>query len=294
MTSGQTPVTFLPVDYREAAAVYPACSKGAMEEDFRAFFDRPWAALSYNGRGAIDAVLRSLKLGRDDEVFITTSFDYPNVSSCVTSTVFNHCKPARVLSEKSKAILVIHEFGVPHRNTPQLRELADQRRIPLIEDCAHTIDSYRDDWQVGYFGDFVVVSFSKLFPVAGGGMLLGKEIPLPLTDREEQAVIPHLPACADALKNWSAHARRRREVFQRYVEGGLPTIYQVDESVTPWFYPLQTPLWEDVMAAAAQQGIDCGRWHGSEVVVLPCHQYLSDDDVDRVIAMVTGVFAAQA
>ncbi len=294
MASGQTPVTFLPADYREPSAVYPACTKADIEESFCTFFDRPWAGLTYNGRGAIDAVLRSLKLGRDDEVFVTTTFDYPNVSSCVTATIFNYCKPARVLSEKSKAIFVIHEFGVPHRNTPQLRELADQRGIPLIEDCAHTIDSYRDDWQVGYFGDFVIVSFTKIFPVACGGILLGKEIPCMPTDRQEQTAIQVLPAAADTLKDWPTHARRRREVYQAYVDAGLPSLFELDESITPWFYPLPTPHWEDIMAAAAREGIDCGRWHGTEIVVLPCHQYLSYDDVHRVTEMVTAVFAAQA
>lgn len=294
MSSAQSAITFNPADYRDTERIFPACSKEEMEKRFRAFFDRPWAALTASGRGAIDAVLRSLKLERDDEVFVTTTFDYPNVSSCVTSTIFNHCKPARLLSEKSKAILVIHEFGVPHKGTPQLRELADQRGIPLIEDCAHTIDSYRDDWQVGYFGDFVIVSFSKLFPVAGGGMLLGKAIPCELTDRELQSVIPMLPAAADALDAWPEHARRRREVFRTYGAAGLPSIFDVDESVTPWFFPLETPLWEDVMAAAAQHNIDCGRWHGTEIVVLPCHQYLSAEDVGRVAALVTAVLAAQA
>ncbi|MBZ0165808.1 MAG: DegT/DnrJ/EryC1/StrS family aminotransferase, partial [Candidatus Omnitrophica bacterium] len=194
-------ISLLPYDHRDSAEVFPACGLGEIQKAFREFFDRPWAALTYNGRGAIDAVMRSLPLVRDDEVFITTTFDYPNVSSCVTSTIFNYCKPARVLSDRSKAILVIHEFGVPHRNTPQLRELADQRGIPLIEDCAHTINSHRDDWQVGFFGDFVVVSFSKIFPVPLGGMLLGKEIPCVLTDLQEQAVTKVLPASTHTLEN---------------------------------------------------------------------------------------------
>lgn len=294
MTAGQFHLSFLPCEYPRGDAVNPACSKEQIEAQFRAYFDRPWAVLTFNGRGALDAVMRSLKLERDDEVFVTTTFDYPNVSSCVTSTIFNHCKPARLLSEKSKAIVVIHEFGVPHKGTPQLRELADQRGIPLIEDCAHTIDSRRDDWQVGYFGDFVIVSFSKVFPVPGGGMLLGKAVPCELTDRELQSAIPLLPAAAAALADWPAQAHRRRAVFRSYAASGLPALFEADENVTPWFYPLETPYWEDIMAAAAQQGIDCGRWHGTDIVVLPCHQYLCDADVDRISAMVTGVFAARA
>lgn len=289
-----SPITFLPADYRDSTATTGVCQPEELEKQFCQFFDRPWATLTANGRAAIEAVIGYLKLQREDEVFVTTTFDLPNVSSCVTSTIFNHCKPSRVLTEKSKAIFVIHEFGVPHRNTPQLRELADQRGIPLIEDCAHTIDSYRDDWQVGYFGDFVIVSFSKIFPVPCGGVLLGQEIPYVLSDREEQTLIPNLALASETLGQWSGHARRRREIFQAYADAGLPSYYEMDDSITPWFFPIETALWEDVQSTAHQQSIDCGRWHGSNMVVLPCHQYLSDIDVQRVVDVVSQALAAQA
>lgn len=285
-------ISLLPYDHRDAAAVFPARGLGEIQKAFREFFDRPWAALTYNGRGALDAVMRSLSLVRDDEVFITTTFDYPNVSSCVTSTIFNYCKPARVLSDRSKAILVIHEFGVPHRNTPQLRELADQRGIPLIEDCAHTIDSRRDDWQVGFFGDFVIVSFSKIFPVPLGGMLLGKEIPCVLTDLQEQAVTKVLAAGTHTLDNWAAHAERRREVFRLYQQRGVIPLFEIDDTITPWFFPMETPRWESLIHAARQEGVDCGRWHGTEIVVFPCHQYLGDDHVHRAADVINKVLSS--
>ena len=67
-----------------------------------------------------------------------TTFDKPNVSSCVTSTVFNHCKPSRVSSANTRAVLVIHEFGVPYPQIAALREFCDSRSIPLIEDWLAT------------------------------------------------------------------------------------------------------------------------------------------------------------
>ena len=73
------------------------------------------------------ALFRHLALRRDDEVFIATTFDYPHVPACVTCTVFNLAKPSRVLTDRTRAIFVIHEFGVPHPGTPALREESRRR-----------------------------------------------------------------------------------------------------------------------------------------------------------------------
>ena len=79
--------------------------------------DRDYVITS-SGRKAIDLILDECGLKLSDEVLIATTFNKPNVSSCVTSTIFNHCKPSRVLSDSTRAVLVIHEL-VCHTLTSQ-------------------------------------------------------------------------------------------------------------------------------------------------------------------------------
>jgi dTDP-4-amino-4,6-dideoxygalactose transaminase len=241
------------------------------------------------GREAISIVLASLRLRRDDEVWIVTTFDLPNVSSCVTSTVFNTCKPSRVLSERTRAILVIHEFGVAHPDTPLLADLARRRSIPLIEDCAHTRDSRNAGWKVGTLGDYVILSFPKIFPAQCGGALLSDE-PLPSGDctnhvKARQAISIVL----DCWRERDEYSRNRRDVFRRLSAGfrqlGYSTLFEVTDEVTPWFFPAATRDCQALLDRAQKNNVDCSLWHGSEIVVFPCHQFLTGEDIDRIIGV---------
>ena len=143
-----------------------------------------WAANTRfmpSGRVALDAVLRSLKLDPADDVLITNSSGQTWISACVTCVVFNHCRPSRVLTPRTRAILVIHEYGYPHPHLDELIQTARERRIPLIEDCAHSLDSSTDDAPLGSFGDFAIFSLSKVLPVPAGG-ILASGAPMPDSD----------------------------------------------------------------------------------------------------------------
>lgn len=274
-------VSFLPVDHApELPAGGPVPE--AWREAVARHFEMPFALPMENGRAAIAAVLRHLQLTPTDEVYITTSFEYPNVSSCVTCTVFNFCKPSRVLTEHTKAILVIHEFGVPHPRLAELVGVSRERGIPLIEDCAHTVASFGRMGMVGRNGDWVVVSFPKVLAVETGGMLLGRS---------------GLDADGDTGE-WQRNAAawwpsvgeqgdRRRAVFHRMAAGaaeaGLAPAVRVDEDIVPWFFPVAVSDTGAALASIRAEGVDCGHWHGTNLVVLPCHQFLTGEDVDRVV-----------
>lgn len=250
-------------------------------------FRKKSCSLMPTGRAALALLCQYLDLKRSDEIYITTTFGYPNVSSCVTSTVFNYCKPSRVLTDQTRAILVIHEFGVPHPGLLNLRILADQRHIPLIEDCAHTMDSWQDDTLMGTIGDYTILSFPKIFPVPFGGALLGKPIQYEPSrlQREQVAIVsdlvtPHLPFL-------EAYSASRRKVFEQLTQQigrlGLAPIYMVQDLIAPWFFPIQTPDAEIMMNVATQAGIETGLWHGTQIVVFPCHQYLNTDHLSRIV-----------
>lgn len=139
------------------------------------FYNGRYPIHFFNGKSAIHFLIISLRLKRDDEVCIFTSTDSSYVSTCVSATIFNYCKISRVLTDQTKLIYVVHEFGLPHPDIRTLALEAKNRGIPLVEDCAHSMDSIIDEIRIGMFGDFAIYSLSKHLPLENGGLLLSKE-----------------------------------------------------------------------------------------------------------------------
>lgn len=253
-------------------------------------FNKDFAIVTLNGRHAISLILENLNLKRSDEVFIVTTFDYPNVSSCVTSTIFNYCKPARVMTENTRAVLVIHEFGVPYQNLELLKATCIERRIPLIEDCAHTIDSVLGNKQVGTLGDWVICSLPKIFPVLSGGILLGKKVDYNPAEHELTRIATIQSQIEPMLNELADSSTRRREVYRQLTEitvnYNLYPVYMVTEKITPWFFPLNVPDIQKTMDKAAEEGIECALWHGTNIVVFPCHQYINADHIERIESVI--------
>lgn len=236
---------------------------------------------------AISLLLGSLDLKKDDEIYITTTFEKPNVSSCVTSAIFNFCKPSRVFSGKTRAIFVIHEFGVPHRKMGELIVLSKKKRIPLIEDCAHTIDSEYGDRLVGTIGDYAICSIPKIFPVKCGGLLVGSD--MKYKPSEVQADIIReakagLSRYMHKLKEYSAMRRRNYGFLVRRLKPvSLEPVCGISENISPSiFFPLIVNDFEKMMKRLSEENIECGLWHGANIVVLPVHQFLTREELVRI------------
>ena len=280
-------VSFLPADHEPSRP-----PGGASPQEFAtaiaSSFGKREAVLTSNGRAAMSALFARLDLRREDEVFVATTFDLPNVSSCVTCTIFNFCKPSRTLTPQTRAIFVIHEFGAPHPCTPEWRRETQRRGIPLIEDCAHTIDSVSEEgWRAGAVGDWTIVTFPKIFPAYTGGMLVGPGAAVAESARQqERAMAGARAACAW----WPSHdeqMERRRGVYtelsRRSRELGRPPLFEMRPGITPWMFPVPVADPEPVLERAAAAGVDCGLWHGSPLVVFPCHQFIDDEGIGRII-----------
>ncbi len=202
-----------------------------------------------SGRAALELVLDGLDLQPEDDVLVTNSSGQTWISACVTCLVFNHCRPSRVLTNRTRAIVVIHEFGYPHPQLEALLGVAAERCIPLIEDCAHSLDSTYDGRPLGSFGDYAVFSLSKVLPVEVGGVLVGN------TSGSDDH------RAADLYRNWAPRlpelSRRRRAAYkavrERFPE--LPLLLDAGPGVTPWYVGLIT---ND--AAAVRRRSDAIEW----------------------------------
>lgn len=128
------------------------------------------------GKKAINYLMSEINLNRNDQVAILTTTDSSFVSSCVTCSIFNFAQVSRVITNKTKLIYVIHEFGFPYIQIEEISKYAKANKIPLVEDSAHSFDSYLNDQRLGSFGDYAIFSLAKILPIKNGGLLTGKKL----------------------------------------------------------------------------------------------------------------------
>jgi perosamine synthetase len=90
------------------------------------------------------------------------------------------------MDRNTKALLVTHYFGFP-QEIDTIREMCDENRLYLIEDCTHALLSTYRNRPVGSFGDISVFSLKKFLPVPDGGMMVINNADL---ERPEGLVCP--------------------------------------------------------------------------------------------------------
>ncbi len=79
----------------------------------------------------------------------------------------------RLITKQTKAILIVHYAGVACE-MDEIVKICKENEIILIEDCAHSIDSYYNGKPLGSFGTFSAFSFheTKNINAGEGGMLV--------------------------------------------------------------------------------------------------------------------------
>ena len=155
------------------------------ENKFRQFTKINYCLSVTNGTCGLHLALRSLEVGKKDEV-IVPSFTYIATVNCIS---YVSAKPVFVdvdlnnwqisldqikkkINNKTKAIIIPHLYGnVCDIST--LLKIKKKYNLFLIEDCAESIGSYYENKHVGNFGDVSVFSFfgSKTISTGEGGMV---------------------------------------------------------------------------------------------------------------------------
>lgn len=75
--------------------------------------------------------------------------------------------------KKPKAIIAVHLYGVPYK-IKEVREIANQYEIPILEDSAEALGSSYKGQKCGTFGDIGALSFNgnKIITTSGGGAIV--------------------------------------------------------------------------------------------------------------------------
>jgi perosamine synthetase len=156
------------------------------EEQFALRVRRKHGVAVTNGTAALDAAVEALAIGPGDEV-IMPAF---SIISCIGQIVRTGAKPVLVdsdpytwnmdisqieskITKRTKAIMVVHIFGLPVDLDPVL-DLAAQYDLKVIEDAAELIGQSYKGQPCGSFGDISTFSFypNKHITTGEGGMIV--------------------------------------------------------------------------------------------------------------------------
>ena len=155
------------------------------EERFSDHFRLPNVLAMSSGTAALHAALTLAGVQPGDEVISTPMTAEPTNTSilyCGAKVVWADVDPLsgnadpdsirQNLTAKTKAIVVVHYAGYPVR-LAEIRAIADEFGITLIEDCAHALGATYDGKPIGTVGHFSIFSFQaiKHMTTVDGGML---------------------------------------------------------------------------------------------------------------------------
>lgn len=156
------------------------------EEQMAVYVGRKHGIAVSNGSAALDVAIKALNLNKGDEVIMPTF----TIISPAQSLINVGAIPVLVDSEtetwnmdvtqiedkitsKTKAILVVHIYGLPVDMLPVL-ELCKKYNLLLIEDAAEMHGQTYNGQQCGSFGDISIFSFypNKHITSGEGGMIM--------------------------------------------------------------------------------------------------------------------------
>ena len=159
------------------------------ERDFAAYKGVPAAVAVNSCTAGLHLALLAAGVGPGDEV-ITTPLTF-----CATANVIVHAgatpviadvDPAtmnidpkaveRKLTKRTKALLPVH-FAGRACDMDALMAIANDRKLKVIEDCAHAVETEYKGRKAGTFGDFAAFSFyaTKNMTTGEGGMVFARD-----------------------------------------------------------------------------------------------------------------------
>ena len=166
------------------------CTKGtqvnAFEKDFAALYGVPHCRAVTSGSAAMHATFAAIDPEPGDEIITTSITDMGALTPMIyqgaipvfadVDPVSLNVTPATIqakLSPRTRAIVVTHIFGNPC-DTEAIMTLAEDRGIPVIEDCAQSYLATQNGRLTGTIGDIGAFSLQqgKHMSTGEGGMVI--------------------------------------------------------------------------------------------------------------------------
>ena len=206
----------------------------SFEQEFAHFVDARHAVAVANGTLALELALAALGIGPGDDVIVTCRSFVASASCCAmrgARPVFADVDPEsqnvtaetirQALTSKTKAILAVHLAGWPCEMDP-IMELAWERRLAVIEDCAQAHGATYRGRPVGALGHVAAFSFcqDKILTTGGeGGMLT----------TNDEAVWERAWSFKDHGKSWHAVNRPNHATVFKWLHDAIGTNWRMTE-----------------------------------------------------------------
>lgn len=157
-----------------------------LEAGYAEFVGRKHALAHCNGTAALMAAFHALDLQPGDEVLVPAATFWASALPMLwfgLVPVFCESEMQRMgpcpddmrkrVTERTKAMVIVHLWGMPAKMT-ELRALADELNLKIVEDASHTHGASWNHTPCGNLGDISVFSLQgdKLAPAGEGGVLL--------------------------------------------------------------------------------------------------------------------------
>lgn len=157
-----------------------------LEDAYKERTGSNYALTHNNGTSAILAGLHAIGVQPYDEVIVPSATWWSSVMPvlhCGGVPVFAELEPdclgldpedvERKITDKTKAIVIVHLFGLPSK-IDELVRIAKKYNLKILEDASHAHGAVYKGKPIGSFGDVSVFSMqgNKLCPSGEGGILL--------------------------------------------------------------------------------------------------------------------------
>jgi len=244
-----------------------------------------------SGKSALYHALSHYQLSENDEVYIITTSGNRYISGCVTGEIEKFCKWSRQLSEKTKVVLINHEFGKVYREMDTVLKL----NLPLIEDMAMSLFSTDDNRQTGNYGDFTIYSLPKFFPMQWGGILKINtpdyqvkplELNVDLSTGLQKLLTFYLTDAGTIKKI----RKNNNKLFQDHLsQFDFKSRFDYDNNETPSVYMCSTPTFvnlDGLKIFLQQNGVEASVFYGENAFFVPVHQNLKEEDIIFITSLI--------
>ena len=158
----------------------------ALEADFREWTGRKYAVAHCNGTAGIFGAMHAFGIESGDEVIVPSATWWSSVMPILHFggiPVFAELEGdslgldpediERRITDRTKAIVVVHLFGMPSK-MDEIMELAERYDLRVLEDASHAHGAMYKGRMIGTMTEAAVFSMqgNKLLPTAEGGVFL--------------------------------------------------------------------------------------------------------------------------
>lgn len=277
-----------PFTTRDIAKNIEITNSECIDTKLKDYFTGRKYTFTSSGRDALNKALKRYHLSEDDVVSILTTTGNLYISSCVTREIEKFCKWSREITDRTRIILVNHEFGFPYENLTELAKLG----IPIIEDCAHSFASQNREFSVGNIGDYVIYSLPKFFPIQFGGILV---------NNKNESIKSDLNSCAEEylekivnyyIPSINQIKDTRRQNYEYLVQKSkkLKVTQRLDlkENYCPgaYMFKLEEYNLSNLKIFMQSHGVESSVFYGEDSFFIPVNQSLKKVDLDYFILLI--------